>query len=90
MPVLRTVEELRKSHRGSLIMPADPGYEDGRRVWNAMIDRRPAIIARCRTAVDVIAAVNFARDADLVIAVRGGAHSIAGLGTCDGGIVIDF
>lgn len=83
-------EQLRQHHRGSLITPNDPGYDESRRVWNAMIDKRPAIIARCRGAADVIAAVNFARDSGLPLAVRGGGHSIAGRCTCDGGVVIDF
>jgi FAD/FMN-containing dehydrogenase len=84
-----TVEALRNSHRGAVITPHDPGYEEGRRVWNAMIDKRPALIARCRSAVDVMTAVNFARESGLPVAVRGGAHNIAGKATCDDGIVID-
>jgi len=86
----RALDELSKHHRGALITPDHADYESGRRVWNASIDRRPAVILRCRTAVDVIAAVNFARDNRLPLAVRGGAHSIAGRGTCDDGVVIDF
>jgi FAD/FMN-containing dehydrogenase len=85
-----SVEELQKNHRGHLIAPEDSRYEAGRRVWNAMIDKRPHLIARPRSAVDVIAAVNFARDGGLAVAVRGGAHSVAGNGTCDGGLLIDF
>jgi FAD/FMN-containing dehydrogenase len=73
-----------------VITPDDPGYEEGRRVWNASIDKRPAVIMRCRTAADVVAAVNFARERGLSIAVRGGAHNVAGKATCDGGVVIDF
>ena len=87
---LGTPDQLRQRHRGPLITPDDPRYDEGRRVWNAMIDKRPAIIARCRGAADVVAAVNFARDSGLSLAVRGGGHSIAGRSTCDDGVVIDF
>jgi FAD/FMN-containing dehydrogenase len=73
-----------------LITPDDPRYDDCRRVWNAMIDRRPAVIARCHGAADVIAAVNLARESGLPLAIRGGAHSIAGRSTCDDGVVVDF
>jgi FAD/FMN-containing dehydrogenase len=85
-----TVEELRTRVRGDVITPADPAYDQARRVWNAMIDKRPAAIVRPGSAVDVIAAVNFARDAGLPLAVRGGAHNVAGKATCDDGVVIDF
>jgi FAD/FMN-containing dehydrogenase len=87
---LSRIDELRCSHRGSVITPDDAGYDAARRVWNAMIDKRPAVIARCRSAVDVIAAVRFARQNALQIAVRGGAHNVAGRATCDDGVVIDF
>ena len=87
---VRSIEDLKKQLRGAVITPEDAEYEQARRVWNAMIDRRPAAIVRCRSAVDVMAAVNFAREAGLQIAVRGGAHNIAGRATCDDGIVIDF
>jgi hypothetical protein len=85
-----TIEGLRTAVRGGVITPADTGYDDARRVWNATINRRPAAIVRCRSAADVIAAVNFARDNRLPLAVRGGAHNVAGRCTCDDGIVIDF
>jgi FAD/FMN-containing dehydrogenase len=85
-----SLDDLRKSHRGAVITSADAAYEAGRRVWNAMIDRKPALIVRPRSAVDVMAAVNYARDQKLTIAVRGGGHSVAGNGTCDDGFVIDF
>ena len=84
------VDELRGTLRGRLIRPGDEAYEQGRRVWNGNIDRRPALIVRCAGVTDVIAAINFARDNQLVLAVRGGAHSAAGHGTCDGGMVIDL
>ena len=83
-------DQLQTNHRGAIITPDDPRYEEGRRVWNAMIDRRPAVIVRCRSAADVMTAVNYARDNAFPIAVRGGAHGIAGRGTCDDGLVIDF
>src|SRR5262245_52318447 len=76
--------------RGVLIRPEDPTYDTARAVYNAMIDRRPALIARCADAGDVIAAVNFARDHHLLVAIRGGGHNGPGLGTCDDGIVIDL
>jgi len=76
--------------RGELLGTTDPGYEEARGVWNAMIDRRPAVVARCTGAADVIAAVNYAREHELRVAVRGGAHNVAGLATCDDGVVIDL
>jgi FAD/FMN-containing dehydrogenase len=75
---------------GSVIVPDDEAYDEARKVWNGMIDRRPALIARCQTPEDVVASVNFARDEDLLIAVRGGAHNVAGNATCDDGIVVDL
>ena len=84
------IDELKKIHRGPVITRDDPGYEQGRRVWNAIIDKRPALIVRCRTAVDVISAVTFARDTGLRLAIRGGAHNVSGRATCDDGLVIDF
>ncbi len=81
---------LRQALRGVVIVPGDAEYEAARRVWNAMIDRRPAAIARCRDAADVVAAVDYARANRLPLAVRGGGHNVAGRGTCDDGLVIDF
>jgi len=75
---------------GRLIGPDDPGYEDARSVYNAMIDKQPALIARCAGPDDVARVVAFARKHDLLLAVRGGGHNGAGLGTCDGGVVIDL
>jgi len=80
---------LRSRLRGSLVLPEDVAYDDARAVWNAAIDRRPAAIARCADATDVIRVLEVARDSGLPIAVRGGGHSFAGKGTCDGGIVLD-
>ena len=83
-------EELRAGLRGEPIQPGDENYDDARTVYNAMIDKRPALIAPCADVADVIAAVNFAREKDLLVAVRGGGHNGAGLGVCDGGLVIDL
>ena len=83
-------EVLRPQIRGDVIAPADPTYEATRRVNNGMIDRRPALIVRCVDAADVTACVKTARDQGLLLAVRGGGHNVAGLGTCDGGLVIDL
>ena len=81
---------LRRQFAGDVLVPGGPGYDEGRRVFNAMIDRRPAVIARCTTSADVAAAVSTARDHGLVVAVRGGGHSFSGLSTCDDGMVIDL
>lgn len=81
---------LEKSFLGELIGMDDPCYDAARKVWNADIDRRPALIARCKGVADVVAAVLFARDNGMLVAVRGGAHSIAGHSVCDGGMVIDL
>jgi len=82
--------ELEASFRGRLVRPADADYDAQRAVWNGSIDRYPALIARCAGVADVIAAVRFAREANLAVAVRGGGHSFPGLSVCDGGIVIDL
>ena len=76
--------------RGPVLTPADAGYDIVRKVWNGMIDRRPAVIARCTGAADVIAALVFAREAGLPIAVRGGGHSFPGYSVCDDGVLIDL
>jgi hypothetical protein len=91
-PQLETlhIEQLSPQFTGELLRQGDSGYDDARLVWNGMFDRYPALIARCRTTDDVVAAVNFARESDLLIAVRGGGHSAVGYSTCDEGIVIDL
>jgi len=85
-----TLGELEATLRGRLVRPGDPDYDQARTVWNAAHDRRPALIIRCAGAADVIRAVEFARSEGLPVAVRGGAHSIAGFSTSDGGVVIDL
>lgn len=85
-----TVVDFRGSLRGRLITPQDSDYDQARRVYNGMIDRYPRLIVRCADVADVIASVHFARDNDLLLAVRGGAHNGPGLGTCDDGLVIDL
>jgi FAD/FMN-containing dehydrogenase len=84
------VEGLKVSLRGSVLMPNDPGYGESRTVWNAMIDRKPALVARCLGVADVRAAVNFARAHKLLTAVKGGGHNIAGSAVCDRGFQIDL
>ena len=84
------VAGLRASLYGETIDPAHPAYDQARRVYNGMIDKRPALIARCRTTADVTAAVRWAGEHDLSIGVRGGGHSVAGHGTCDGGLLVDL
>src|SRR6266498_5371022 len=84
------VQDLASRVRGELIRPGDVIYDEARKLYNGMIDRRPALIARCVDVADVISAVNFAREHRLTLAVRGGGHNGAGLGMCDGGLVVDL
>ncbi|HEY3208902.1 MAG TPA: FAD-binding oxidoreductase [Actinomycetota bacterium] len=91
----RTIEPaatqaLRSRFRGALLRPGDEGYDEARRVWNGAIDRRPALIARCAGPDDVVEAVRFARERDLLVSVRGGGHAVAGHAVCDGGVMIDL
>lgn len=84
------IADLANELRGELLRPGDAGYDEARRVYNAMIDKRPALIVRCADAADVVAAVNFGREQRMLIAVRGGGHNGAGLALVDGGLVIDL
>jgi FAD/FMN-containing dehydrogenase len=86
----REVEELRRAMEGPVIVPGTPDFDDRRRVWNAGIDRRPSVIARCASTADVIGAIGFARQHELEISVRGGAHNSAGTAVCDDGLMIDL
>lgn len=90
MPLQELIDQFRVQFRGTVIEPHEPCYDDARKVYNAMIDRRPRIIAKCTSVADVIAAVHFARATELTVSVRGGGHNAAGLGVCDDGIVIDL
>ncbi len=83
-------QRFRTAFRGALLRPPEEGYDEARRVWNGAIDRKPALIARCAGSDDVVAAVRFARDHDLLVSVRCGGHSIAGHGVCDRGLMIDL
>lgn len=84
------ISDFKSRLRGELIEPADAPYEEARKVFNAMIDRKPRLIARCADVADVIAAVNFGREHKLRVSIRGGGHNAAGLGVCDDGLVIDL
>jgi FAD/FMN-containing dehydrogenase len=84
------IEELKGGFKGEILLPSDGDYDSARQIWNAMIQKRPAVIARCATTSDVVRAVNFAKDNGLLLAVRGGGHNIAGNAVCDDGLVIDL
>src|SRR5690348_711931 len=84
------VQELKSRFHGELILPSDQQYETARAVFNVAIDRRPALIGRCFTSADVVEAVNFSRRENLLLAVRGTGHNVAGFAVCDDGIVIDL
>ncbi|MGB8342671.1 MAG: FAD-binding oxidoreductase [Chthoniobacterales bacterium] len=84
------IEEFKAQFRGEVVLPWDASYDEVREIWNAMIDRKPAMIARCASADDVVQAVNFARQNDLLVSIRGGGHNIAGNAVCDDGLMIDL
>jgi FAD/FMN-containing dehydrogenase len=90
MPDSPALSGFRERFQGEVVVPGDPGYDRARAVWNATADGHPAVVARCTGTEDVVAAVRFARERDLLVAVRGGGHSYPGFSTCDGGIVIDL
>lgn len=81
---------LEEDLRGSVLLPGSADYDGARRIWNGMIDRRPALIARCAGTADVVRAVDFGREHDLLISIRGGGHNVAGHAVCDGGLMIDL
>ena len=86
----RAIADLRRRLSGSLLLPGDAGYDDARAVWNRMIDKHPALIARCTGVDDVVTALGFAREQNLLISVRGGGHNVTGNAVCDGGLTIDL
>src|SRR3954451_6106804 len=89
-PTASLKDLLAPSFRGELIAPGDAGYDEARKVYNGMIDRRPALVARCVDAADVIAAVGLAREQELLVSVRGGGHNAGGLGVAEGALCIDL
>ena len=84
------IDALQERFQGEIILPSDAGYDEARAIWNAMIDKRPALIARCINSDDVIEVVNFARDNNLLLSVRGSGHNVAGSAVCDGGVMMDL
>ncbi|MCP9952375.1 FAD-dependent oxidoreductase [Actinomadura madurae] len=90
MAPINAVNALKGGFSGTVLLPSQPGYDEARSVFNGMIDRSPAVIARCADAADVAAAVDTARDNELLVAVRSGGHGVAGLATCDDGMMIDL
>jgi FAD/FMN-containing dehydrogenase len=84
------INGLRGSVAGSVALPGEPGYDEARTLWNAMVDRRPALVVRAANAADVVAAVRFAREHDLLLGVRSGGHQIAGLAVADGALLLDL
>jgi FAD/FMN-containing dehydrogenase len=85
-----TIRKLKEGLRGELILSEDAGYDDARSIWNAMIDRRPALIVRCLGVADVVTCVNFAREHGLLLSIKGGGHNISGLAVCAGGLMLDM
>jgi FAD/FMN-containing dehydrogenase len=85
-----SIAELKQNLRGRLIQPGDADYDEARTVYNAMIHKKPRVIARCADVADVIRCVNFGRENNLLVSIRGGGHNAGGLGICDDGLVIDL
>src|SRR5918996_5559331 len=90
MTTVDTVGQLREAFSGQVLAPGEPGYDEARRIHNGLIDKRPALIARCLNTADVVDAVNFGREEGLEISVRGGGHNVAGRAVTDGGLMIDL
>jgi FAD/FMN-containing dehydrogenase len=84
------IQGLKDKLEGQLLLPADSAYDGSRAIWNAMIDRKPAVIARCQSEADAVHSINFARENGLLLSIRGGGHNIAGYAVCDGGLMLDF
>jgi FAD/FMN-containing dehydrogenase len=84
------IEDFRTRLRGPLLLPGEVGYDEARAIWNAMIDHRPALVARCLGVADVVTGVNFAREHGLTLSIKGGGHNISGLAVCDGGVMLDM
>ena len=84
------IAEFKAHFGGDVLLPDSAEYDGVRQIWNAMIDRRPALIARAKSPEDVVRAVKFARRHDLIVSVRGGGHNIAGNAVCDGGLMLDL
>ncbi len=84
------LQELRSLVKGALLLPGDDGYDQSRKIFNALIDKHPAAIAKVAGVADVVHSVNFARDNGVPLAIRGGGHNVAGNALCDNGLVIDF
>lgn len=84
------IDEFKKQFTGEVILPEDAGYDEVRQIWNAMIDRKPALIVRCATSEDIVQAIEFGRTQHLLISIRGGGHNIAGNAVCDDGLMIDL
>ncbi len=87
---MNTTETLKQRLNGTVLLPGDSAYDEARSIWNGMIDRKPAVIVRCRTEADVMHAVAFARENQFIVSIRGGGHNIAGHAVCDGGVMIDL
>jgi len=90
MSLQQAITDFRGQFRGTVLEPGDGAYEDARKVYNAMIDRRPRLIAKCADVADVMAAVQMAKTHGLQVSIRGGGHNAAGLGVCNDGLVIDL
>ena len=86
----KAVQSFKAGFAGSALIPGDEGYDEARALWNVWFDKRPAVVARCGTTQDVLSGVRFARESGLPLAVRSGGHSLAGLSSCDDGIMLDL